>query len=348
MSRLAWIFVLLVFSACEDRADYFFDYKAFPDLLALPNGELICAFYSGWEHISHGSRRQAPRNGGRVLLSRSIDLGKTWSNPTVIFDSKLDDRDASLFLDKTGILYCSFFVLDQTKDFVTTKVLLAKSYDLGRSWLPPTELRPNDIATSSPLMQLDQGIFLPVYDIAKNRPSICQVLRSTDGGVNWSDPVTVMAHPEISLSEPSLCVFQDRVFMVARADELRDNMRLIESNDGGNTWTDLIDLGFPGHAPFLYNFKDSVVLLGHRHPLTSVRIGAGRPLTFSDPIVIDHDYGSYGAYPSIAEIDRGRLMVAYYVETRDFSTAEIRFRYLSIKNENIIISGLISKIKIAD
>ena len=54
-------------------------YQAFPDVCRLKNGDLLCVFYAGYNHISLPT--DSLPNGGRICMVRSSDEGRTWSAP---------------------------------------------------------------------------------------------------------------------------------------------------------------------------------------------------------------------------------------------------------------------------
>ena len=82
-------------------------YQAFPDVCRLANGDLICVFYAGYDHVSL-PRPDWPR-GGRICAVRSADEGRTWTEPQVLFDGPDDDRDPHIARMRDGTLVCSFF-----------------------------------------------------------------------------------------------------------------------------------------------------------------------------------------------------------------------------------------------
>ncbi len=329
---------------CSSDSDYSFGYNAFPDIIQSPNGDLLCVFYNGVEHVSFDQKKGSEKKGGRILLSISKDTAKTWSYPREIIDTGLDDRDPSLAIDQEGNLKCSFFSIERTKSFIKATTLVSSSPDGGQSWTTPITVRVG-MATSSPFLVHNSELILPIYDLHEYAPSKCFLTKSVNDGMDWQTPVQLIADKGISLSEPSITYYRDRIVVVARADQLNKNMQAVFSTDNGSTWTTNIDLGFPGQAPYLLNYYDSLLILAHRDPLTSIRFSSSAVLKFSEPVLVDDEYGAYGAYPSIVIIREGLLLIAYYVETSEFKRAEIRFRYCHIENGKLWVSDVISRIE---
>ena len=69
-------------------------YEAFPDVTRLTDGRLMTVFYEGYTHIS--TPNASYPNGGRIMYATSSNEGATWSAPSVLYDSPLDDRDPSI------------------------------------------------------------------------------------------------------------------------------------------------------------------------------------------------------------------------------------------------------------
>ena len=96
----------------------------------LKNGELLCSFSAGYWHVSFPTpfdiesdtlARYQKRGfhadviaptGGRTLLSRSSDNGKTWTQPKTMIDTAGDDRHPVIVELTDGSLLCQFFVID--------------------------------------------------------------------------------------------------------------------------------------------------------------------------------------------------------------------------------------------
>lgn len=77
-----------------------FRYHAWPTVISLPDGTLFAA----WS----GDRMKHVCPFGRVVASRSLDGGYTWSPYYTVLDTPLDDRDAGLCLVGNRLLLTSF------------------------------------------------------------------------------------------------------------------------------------------------------------------------------------------------------------------------------------------------
>jgi len=278
-------------------------YQAFPDVCRLKNGDLLCVFYAGYGHVSHPSAA-LPR-GGRVCAVRSTDDGKTWSEPFTVVDTPIDDRDPSVCCLPDGTLLCNFFVYGQYGECDTC---LVRSRDGGHTWSEAEVIAPS-FATSSPIRRLRSGrLLLPIYTVdgggKRSYPAVCL---SDDRGRTWSSPHPIAQRSGKTLDETDIFERRDGTLVAI----MREVMCASESTDGGKTWSEARDLGFPGHCPYLLETKNGVLLLAHRVPETSLHYSLDEGRTWHGPILIDH---VIGAYPSLVTLRDGRILCVYYEE----------------------------------
>jgi hypothetical protein len=113
--------------------------------------------------------------GGRAMIIRSTDEGKTWSRPATLIDTPADDRHPAFVELDDGTILCSFFTyvgepengdLRQAPE-LAARVHLIRSFDNGRSWEPkPRTLRTPFLydETDGPLVRLQDGSVLIAID----------------------------------------------------------------------------------------------------------------------------------------------------------------------------------------
>ncbi len=83
--------------------DSIFNYFAWPTVTRLPDGRLAA--------VSSGMRVQHVCPFGKVVMVTSDDEGKTWTSPSVIIDTPLDDRDAGIAVfgkERNRVIVTSF------------------------------------------------------------------------------------------------------------------------------------------------------------------------------------------------------------------------------------------------
>ena len=196
-------------------------YLGWPSVARLRSGELVAVFSGGREE------HFCPY--GKTKLVRSADGGESWSDPVIVNDSLLDDRDAGIVASRSGTLVLSWFTyptwealdLHRESGRCTAEQIEAwtshcdevrpeaerqglghrawtrRSTDGGRSWEPPVD----SVATSphGPV-ELRDGRLLLVGNtlVAGETPSTFEpivAMESDDDGRSWRRIGTVMAVP---------------------------------------------------------------------------------------------------------------------------------------------------------
>jgi|GEM_PF-249144 len=236
----------------------------FPDVLQVGPKEFLCSFTGG---AAHGG-------GGPILVSRSEDLGQTWSPPVSIHPSgvncsriqKLNDGSILVLADVSAGTYC---------------VVFYRSTDGGRTWekigyLDPPKVGGHGACVPSRVAEMPDGSWLIVGSWCAGNPlelkdgEQLELYRSTDRGATWALHSIVKEYPR-SLSEASFVQEPGgKLWMF-----IREACRILPgvktwSEDGGKTWARCEEMPFPivGRtcaAPL----KDGRILLTTRH-------GAGR------------------------------------------------------------------------
>ncbi len=297
-------------------------YQAFPDVCRLQNGDLLCVFYAGYGHISL-PKDGWPR-GGRVSMVRSKDEGRTWSVPEVLFDGPDDDRDPHIAAMRAGTVVVSFFPYRHPAGKKTEhEVSIAESLDGGRTWGKAHRVLAPQWASSAPVREMPGGTRLLGVYREDGGTAYGGVLRSTDGGKTWSDPIPIAKDSGVRLdAETDFILLKDgTLFAALRGD--RVNMHFATSRDLGLTWSGVKDSGFKGHCPHFTRLKGGEILLTHRLPQTAMHVSRDEGQTWQGPIEID---ATIGAYPSTVELKDGTVLVVYYEEGEGSAIRARRFR----------------------
>ena len=147
-------------------------YHGWPTLSRRKNGELLLVY--------SGGRRAHVCPFGRVELMRSHDSGQTWTPPTILINSPIDDRDAgSRETRQRSNMYTTVMSVDCT-------TYLHGGYRSSRHWENAYQR----------ITRQQQRALLGVW-----------MIRSTDGGVCWSAPYDCLVnspHGPIQLSDGRL------------------------------------------------------------------------------------------------------------------------------------------------
>ncbi len=180
-------------------------YQAWPTVMCTKDGELLA--------VCSGNRKEHVDPFGRVMLYRSADGGKTWSEPKLLTKGPLDDRDAGIVQAADGSLLVNYFT---SIGFAHPR----SAKNLQSEWKESLEK-------------------ISLADIV-NRHGFFMI-RSTDHGATWSEPYSV---PVNSVHGPKL-LKSGRLIWVGRSlapdyvlpVRMGDKMVCAVSDDHGATWS---------------------------------------------------------------------------------------------------------------
>ncbi|MFO1039557.1 MAG: sialidase family protein [Geminicoccaceae bacterium] len=168
----------------------------------------------------------------------------------------------------------------------------------------------------------DRTILLPLSDVPYYESVF--VVRSTDGGLTWSAPITAAAVPGRLFEEPAPLLLPDGRVLLHLRDNISRTLWQTHSSDGGLTWSTPEPTGIDGYPGHLCPLPDGTILCtyGFRREPFSIRAvlshDGGRRWTAADPIIIRDDLPSLDlGYPCTARLADGDLLTAYYARGRD-------------------------------
>lgn len=303
-------------------------YQAFPDACRLQNGDIVAVFYAGYGHVSLPTA-DWPK-GGRICLVRSSDEGRTWSAPTILFDDELDNRDPHIAQLSDGTVICTFFSYWKVDEKTRYRSLAVRSTDGGRTWETTARpVTPEMWAVSAPVREMPDGTLLLGVYAEGDKGSFGGVVRSTDHGETWGDPIPIGKEANLPLdAETDLIRLKDGTLYAALRSS-RVNMHYSTSPDLGLTWTPVKDIGFQAHAPHFTRLSTGEILMTHRLPATALHVSRDECQTWEGPYTID---SVGGAYPSTVELKDGSILAVYYEEGEGSAIRALRLR---IKPEGI-------------
>lgn len=168
----------------------------FPGLTRAANGDILVSFCTRFDCLP----------GGEAFLIRSVDEGRTWTQPKRIYRSNKPDGCINLSvglmtLHKGTVLYpCSDTRITRKWDQHDADLVVLRSDDHGHTWSGPT---PYTVGVKEPfaygrIVELPNGELLcPIWGKrVPNEPWRSGLVRSRDGGQTWGEHVTIAYDPK--------------------------------------------------------------------------------------------------------------------------------------------------------
>ena len=277
----------IVVGAGVNEPDSFPGYNGFvgwESPIRLSNGDLLVGFNAGYWHGSPPTqfdggamdrfkeawdmgmpKVDAPR-GGRAMLVRSTDSGKTWSKPWTLADTPWDDRHPAFLEMPDGTIIATFFMFrfadDKLRSNYGCQTMVTLSKDHGATWSEPKKIHSPFIMdeTDGPLLLAKDG---SVYMAINGRPSNgtdpeqMAIFRFTNAGKDWK--ILSILKTGHDLLEPTITQLPDGTMIVLA----RPEGDMAWSYDNGKTWTPFTSLGMRLYAPSLQVLKDGTLLSIH-------------------------------------------------------------------------------------
>ncbi len=332
----------------------------------LQNGDWLVGFSAGYWHASAPTPLRYPAKtleeyykmglpqgivaptGGRAMIMRSTDEGKTWSKPVTLIDTPADDRHPAFVELRDGTLLSSFFTYsgepengDWGKDSsLAVRVHLVRSFNGGRTWEKKSHPLRTPFSydeTDGPLVRLKDGSVLIAVNgrAPSGPPDQAAVLRSTNRGRSWKLLATIKSGHDLQEVTVAELPNGDLVMMA------RPEGDICWSRDHGRTWTPPVTFGLRLFAPSLYVLRDGTLVCLHGsyapgHGGLRVIFSRDGGQTWIAPardhgFLVDKAYG----YGKAMELPDGSLFITYLNSgghrTQDAQSNSIRCIRLRIR-----------------
>ncbi|MBL8210609.1 MAG: exo-alpha-sialidase [Bryobacterales bacterium] len=313
------------------------------DMVSLKDGSILLTAREATEHVA--------RDGDMVIL-RSGDQGRTWTQHSRIGLPKLDEREAcGLQLADGSILLVVYYndlyrdddeyeqkwmektALGKGKQYLGAYTV--RSRDGGKTWSEPKYIPATGMPftdTEGPadaMVQMPDGaLLLPLigYNVGGDVRNLAAVLlRSIDEGESWQYYATVATDPGGKLgqfAETGLVLLKSGTLLAAMRNQT-GFVWMAKSKDGGKTWTQPTPSPLVGHPADLTQLADGRVLCtyGFREPYHGTPSGVraafsedeGETWKVEEEVVIRGDLLNWDVgYPESLQLSDGRILTVYY------------------------------------
>lgn len=302
----------------------------FPVMVGLGGNKLGAVIRAGAGHV--GIK-------GRLDWITSEDGGKTWSKPTVLVNSKWDDRNPAAFVTEDGrivVLYSEATSYNEQGDFHlkygTYDLYMTESTDGGKTWSPKKAIKfPGHVNSSV----YGQGIILSNGDIIV--PWYWKgggFIRSVDGGRSWQSPQRIAACSEVAFVETA----PQEILAIARQGK---SCVILRSKDNGKTWSEPEPFSISGiHPATVIKLANGDILaaVGSRiRPYgIKVMISKDKGVTWKkeNSAFISWDSGNTDSgYPSAVQLADGSVAIISYALGSKLLPVEIHSQCMVISPE---------------
>ena len=307
------------------RMDGFMNYYAWPSVTKIGGGKLLAVASQRYLHVDPY---------GRVVGFISEDNGETWSEPFLIADTVLDDRDAGVVYWQ-GKIFVTWFThsrnyylgsndpvwikrsleITEEEDAQFAGGLISISEDEGKTWSAPEKI---DVFTPHGIQIMPDGNLGYIGYIGYDRDRCgfsrgMGMITSTDGK-NWSDVTPIMGNGH---AEPGYVFIDKNTILVYTRKS--DGLYLCKTTDGGKSWTtpvmamdDVVNT--PVH---ILTTSEGVLVMtyGNRsEPFgLQAKLSYDKGETWSEAIILTDDGFEWDlGYSCTVELSDGTLYTVYY------------------------------------
>ncbi|MHA1771221.1 MAG: sialidase family protein [Candidatus Thorarchaeota archaeon] len=290
--------------------------------------------YVGWKNAE-------THNGGGASVSwvKSVDNGKTWSEPMDMRDfGGADTRQSDPWMVwHDGVLYYAYLEYGTTSDF--SQITLAKSGDDGATWNLACASYGNYFADKETMAISNNGTIYIAYDdvdMSQNGNVTVKLSKSTNGGSMFFDMANISDSAEEGHVGPYLAIDNEGIVYVAWTylDAGGGNLLFDSSHDGGASFGNDTIVNTDGNYSQFRNVDNhpSRVTLpvlrfdnnGRLYLLWAdtypdgetfdvyLRYSDDKGMTWSDRIRVNNETSGDQWNPELAIDKAGNLHIAYY------------------------------------
>ena len=258
---------------------------AFPLSARLADGTAVCVYRQGTTKHSHD---------GQLLLQRSLDGGRRWLAPQIVFNGLLERPTQTVITGglcqtRGGALVASFGTVEGLPpnlypfgaegERYPLRFFLTRSEDGGASWSPPAQpqLEPLERVgvTAPPFVAANGALCVPIECRIPSGVNATALIISHDDGRTFSPPLMVAgdASGRLNLCDARFDLLPDGrlialLWTFEQGSERTIAVHRAFSADHGQTWSAAESLGFVGQISAPLVLPDGRVLAAsnYRHP----------------------------------------------------------------------------------
>jgi sialidase-1 len=236
-----------VFGATKSSPDaviYSGTYPGWPWIDKTPDGTLLTVWREGNQHMYS--------SGGKIMMSKSTDKGKTWSTATTILDApEIDDRNVAITALSNSDWMLSYNTYTSND---VSRTMVTRTSDGGATWSDAKHVNSTlDARTRASVVKLSSGkLVLPYYENSPTPRALAGI--SNDDGNTWST---------VSVPNTSGFAGDEWSFMELSDHKLVGMIRNSASGGDGSLWvTTSANEGLSWSTPLKTNLRDTSLING--------------------------------------------------------------------------------------
>jgi len=288
---------------------------------------------------------------GRLDAVRSPDGGKTWTAPTVIVDSEVDDRNPAVGQAPDGTVILAYHAQGSYNadsswagHLCHVQMRVIRSRDGGVTWEASQPLNYTAMEKHSAYGHIvnlpDDTMLLPIYGSRIGTTDIslsaggqrggtrdhAYLLRSHDNGQTWGEPALIAEGDNETALLPLL---NGELLAALRSDDRGQFLGVCRSTDGGWTWDEPTPVTNAREHPADLTVLSNgwvVMYFGVRHEPFGVQayLSKDNGQTWDTRLMVCDDLGENDlGYPSTVRLG-DRLVTAYYSAPRRWNESAYR------------------------
>lgn len=204
---------------------------AFPGICMTRKGILIAVYREGYSHASGNP------DDGQLMLVRSEDKGRTWSEPELLYDDPaMDDRNASIGCMDDGTLCV---IWDKYLHGKHHWAWMIASADQGYTWSEPVKVsRDEDVHTRSRVLDLGNGNWLIPYAESTHGQTTATYFSTYDPETRAFEEIVATPRGQRNIADEVAVTRAPNGDLVALIRSNTDpTLFQIVSGDNGRTWS---------------------------------------------------------------------------------------------------------------